>query len=111
MDLRLEVSEFGGWSVLHVGGEVDVATAPRLRERLIDMIGKDHLTIAVDLTSVDFIDSTGLGVLIGAVKRLRTRGGDLVLVRGDTRVSRVFEITGLDQVFTMVDTTDDLVDS
>lgn len=99
MDIRLEVSERDGWSVLGVSGEVDVATAPRLRERLIGLVNDQHYWIVVDLDAVDFIDSTGLGVLIGALKRVRSHDGDMALVCSDPRVLNVFEITGLLAVF------------
>lgn len=99
MDLRLDASERGDWTVLHVGGEIDVATAPMLRERLLRLVadGRNHLV--VDLEAVDFIDSTGLGVLIGALKRVRINDGDLRLVCSDQRVRKIFDITGLDKVF------------
>ena len=99
MDLRLELSEQGGWSVLLVGGEVDVATAPRLREQLIALVNDGRHHLVIDLEAVDFIDSTGLGVLIGALKRVRTQGGELALVCTERRILKVFEITGLDRVF------------
>jgi anti-sigma B factor antagonist len=101
MDLRLELSERAGWSVLQVGGEVDVATAPRLREQLIKLVNDQRFRVVVDLGGVDFIDSTGLGVLIGALKRLRSHDGRLDLVIDDPRVLKVFDITGLDQIFTI----------
>ncbi|CAN5249177.1 anti-sigma factor antagonist BldG [soil metagenome] len=106
MDLRLDVSERDGWSVLAVGGEIDVATAPRLREQLIGLVTGGRHRIVVDLGGVDFIDSTGLGVLIGALKRVRSRNGELVLVCTDARVLKVFDITGLDQVFRLVPSVD-----
>jgi anti-sigma B factor antagonist len=99
MDLRLDVSERDGWSVLTVGGEIDVATAPRLREQLLRLVGDGNHRIVVDLGEVDFIDSTGLGVLIGALKRVRAHDGDLALVCTENRILKVFEITGLDRVF------------
>ncbi len=99
MDLRLDVSERDGWSVLQVGGEIDVATAPRLREQLIKLVNDQRFMIVVDLGAVDFIDSTGLGVLIGALKRVRTHDGNLALVCTEPRIVKVFEITGLNQVF------------
>ncbi|QXC60107.1 STAS domain-containing protein [Aquihabitans sp. G128] len=109
MDLRLDVSEQGAWSVLQVGGEIDVATAPRLREQLIRLVNDERFRIVVDLEGVDFIDSTGLGVLIGALKRVRTHDGDLVLVCTEPRIVKVFEITGLNQVFQIHASLDDAV--
>lgn len=99
IELGLEVTEHDGWSVLAVAGEVDVATAPRLRERLVTLVNDGRTRIVVDLERVDFIDSTGLGVLVGALKRVRTNDGDLALVCTGPRVLKVFEITGLTKVF------------
>lgn len=87
-------------------GEIDVATAPRLREQLIDLINSKHHRLVVDLSWVDFIDSTGLGVLIGALKRIRSHDGELALVIDDPRVLKVFDITGLDQIFAIHPTLD-----
>lgn len=99
MDLRLDAGTRNGWAVLTADGEIDIATAPRLREQLIAMINDGANRIVVDLSGVDFIDSTGLGVLIGALKRVRTNEGDLALVCSEPRVLKIFEITGLLNVF------------
>ena len=109
MDLRLDVSERDQWTVLAVGGEVDVATAPRLREQLISLVNDGHHRIVVDLDGVDFIDSTGLGVLIGALKRVRGHDGDLALVCTEPSVLKVFEITGLLGVFGVHDSVDSAI--
>jgi len=109
VDLRLEVSEQDGWSVMQVVGEIDVATAPRLREQLIKLVNEERFRIVVDLEEVDFIDSTGLGVLIGARKRVRTHDGDVKLVCTEPRIVKVFEITGLDQVFQIHSSVSDAV--
>jgi anti-sigma B factor antagonist len=107
MDLRLDVTERDGWSVLAVHGEVDVATAPRLREQLIKLVNDERFKLVVDLGDVDFIDSTGLGVLIGARKRVHTHDGDVRLVIADRRILKVFDITGLDQIFAISASVDD----
>lgn len=109
MDLLLGVSQRGDWAVVTVGGEVDVATAPRLREQLIDVVNGGQNRIVVDLTDVEFLDSTGLGVLVGALKRVRTQDGDLALVCTESRIVKVFEITGLTKVFTMYESVDEAV--
>jgi anti-sigma B factor antagonist len=109
MDLRLEVSEQGGWSVVEVGGEIDVATAPRLREQLIALVGDQRYHIVVSLEAVDFIDSTGLGVLISGLKRVRTHDGRFALVCTEPRILKVFEITGLLAVFDVYETIDQAV--
>ncbi|HVX16675.1 MAG TPA: STAS domain-containing protein [Acidimicrobiales bacterium] len=109
MELGLDVTHRDGWAVLAVSGEVDVATAPGLRERLVGLVSEGHHQIVVDLEAVEFLDSTGLGVLVGALKRVRTQGGELALVCTQQRVLKVFEITGLTQVFPIHPSVDEAV--
>ncbi len=109
MDLRLEVSERDGWSIVDVGGEVDVATAPRLREQLIALVNDQRYHLVVNLEAVDFIDSTGLGVLISGLKRVRTHGGRFSLVCTEPRILKVFEITGLLAVFNVCGTIEEAI--
>ncbi len=105
MELGLEVDEsHAPFTVLAVKGEVDVYTAPRLREKLVELVSHGKLQIIVDLEGVDFLDSTGLGVLVGGLKRLRSHDGDLGLVCRQPRVLKVFEITGLTKVFSIHET-------
>ena len=89
--------------VVAVSGEIDVATAPQLRECLQRVIAQGEPTIVLDLLGVTFLDSTALGVLVGALKRCREAGGDLHIVVADPRIMKIFEITGLTNVFTIVD--------
>ena len=103
MELGLGVTESDGSTVLTVRGEVDVYTAPKLREKLVELVAKGRYHIVVDLEAVDFLDSTGLGVLVGGLKRVRSHGGDLVLVCTHQRIIKVFEITGLTKVFKIHD--------
>jgi anti-sigma B factor antagonist len=92
----------GTW-VLHAGGEIDVATAPQLRRELHQLVDRGASTIVVDLADVSFVDSSGLGVLVGMLKRVREdgRGGELILEHLQESVRKVFDITGLDQIFTI----------
>jgi len=87
--------------VVAVRGEIDLFTAPELKSALADAIEEGRLRIVVDLSETTFLDSTALGVLIGAVKRLRSREGRLTIVNTDENISKTFEITGLDQIFTI----------
>ena len=109
MDLGLDVQERDGFAVLAVSGEVDVATVPRLREQLHGLVAQGSNQIIVNLDAVDFLDSTGLGVLVGALKRVRSNDGDLYLVCTQPRIRKVFEVTGLTKVFQLFDTVDDAV--
>jgi anti-sigma B factor antagonist len=99
-DFRMDAIELtGGCAVLWVAGEIDVFTAPLLRERILDLTAKDVVHIIVDLSGVVFLDSTGLGVLVGGLKRVRAHDGSLTLVINAERVHRIFRITGLANVF------------
>jgi anti-sigma B factor antagonist len=91
-------------AVITLGGEVDLHTAPELRQRMGDAIDDGCRELVVDLTDVTFLDSMTLGVLLGALKRLRQRSGDLKVVISDPSLRRIFEITLLDSVFTLFDT-------
>jgi anti-sigma B factor antagonist len=91
-------------AVLAVHGEADLHTAPELRERLRAAIDGGANTVVVDLTDTDFVDSTSLGVLLGATRRLRERHGEMRLVVLRPELRRIFEITLLDRVFQLHDT-------
>ena len=107
MELGLEVDESRSpYTILAVKGEVDVYTAPRLREKLVELVSAGNLKIIVNLEGVDFLDSTGLGVLVGGLKRLRSNEGQLGLVCTQARILKVFEITGLTKVFDIYDSVD-----
>jgi anti-sigma B factor antagonist len=94
------------FTVVAVSGEVDVATAPDLRAKLLELVGEGKLRLVVDLEAVQFLDSTGLGVLVSAVKRARNDGGDLALICTHQHLLKVFEITGLETVFAIHDSLD-----
>jgi len=99
LDARVSVSRFGTDSfVVAAGGELDLYTSERLREKLGDALARGGRRILVDLTGVSFMDSTALAVLVDAARALRSAGGQLVLVADDPRVTRVIEITGLGRV-------------
>jgi anti-sigma B factor antagonist len=103
MELSLSTRAVGDHTVLEVGGEVDVYTAPRLRERLIELVDAGAKHVVIDLSRVEFLDSTGLGVLVGALKRLRAADGSLGLVCAHERLLKIFRITALDRVFSLYD--------
>lgn len=91
----------GDW-IVTIHGEIDVATSPALHETLDDVLARDAHLVTLDLTRLTFIDSSGLGVLVGAHKQLRQAGGDTIVLRGmQEPVRRVFEITGLTKLFTV----------
>jgi anti-sigma B factor antagonist len=106
MQLRTEVVDIAGWTVVSVFGEVDVATAPELKERLTGLVNEGRVKLVLDLSGVDFLDSTGLGMIVSALKRARTHGGDLSIVCTESRITRLFEITGLDKALTVLPSVD-----
>jgi anti-sigma B factor antagonist len=93
--------------VISLTGEVDLYTAPEFKQQLLDVIANGGKDVVVDFTNTTFIDSTTLGVLVGGVKRLRTEDGRLSLVCSDRNITKIFEITGLDRVFTIYSTRDE----
>jgi anti-sigma B factor antagonist len=105
-DFSLEIDTSGPGPLVRVRGDLELETAPALTEQLKALVGA-HLLV-VDLTAVEFIDSTGLGVLVGAHNESNARGGTLVLVGPQTRVQKVLRITKLHKVFTVYATLDEL---
>ena len=97
-DLRVVVSSNGNGHEVRLLGELDMATADRLREALV-RLGDGTELVTVDLSELTFIDSTGLSVLISALKRVRQQGGDMALRSPSPGTRKVLEITGLTEVF------------
>ncbi|HEX2016913.1 MAG TPA: STAS domain-containing protein [Solirubrobacteraceae bacterium] len=98
-DFELTHETVPGGQLVAVRGEIDLFSAPELKQRLTALIDGGAQAIVVDLSETTFLDSTALGVLIGAVKRLRTKDGRMVIVNVDSSIAKIFEITGLDQIF------------
>jgi anti-sigma B factor antagonist len=99
VELSVVTRREGFRTVISVTGEVDVYTAPTLRERLNELFAEGEYHVVVDMAGVDFLDSTGLGVLVGGLKRARTHEGTLQLVCDQEKILKVFRITGLTKVF------------
>jgi anti-sigma B factor antagonist len=99
IDLVLGSRIESGWGVLEVKGEVDLYTSPQLKDKVTEMIEQGNSRLVIDLTGVGFMDSSGLGVLVTALKRARERDGSLSLVCPEGSVHKVLTITGLDRVF------------
>lgn len=99
MELSLATRVVEHSVVVQIGGEVDVFTAPELRARFAELASAGHHHFIVDLENVTFLDSTGLGVLIGALKRVRPYQGSVQVVTTHERILKIFRITGLTRVF------------
>jgi anti-sigma B factor antagonist len=100
--LRLEQREAGDWQVVAAIGQVDVATAPRLRQVLTELQYGGVVRLAIDLDGVEFLDSFGLGVIVGAVRRARAHDGEVALVCSRARLLHLFELAGLDRILRIV---------
>jgi anti-sigma B factor antagonist len=107
IELQFDVTSAGERSVVAVRGEIDAYTSPRLREQLTRLMDEGHHQIVVDLEGVEFMDSTGLGVLVASLKRAKEHDGDVSLVCTSPQILRVLSITGLDRVFQVRTAVDD----
>ena len=109
MDLKLGHYAQDGIEVIDVQGEIDMYTAPRLRELLIDLVSKTSYQLVVNLDKVGFLDSTGLGVLVGGLKRVRAHDGSLDLACTQQPILKILKITGLTEVFGIYETVDQAI--
>ena len=101
-DFGVTVIRDEGAALMHISGELDLAAAPELRRHL-GLVDEDVRQVTMDLAGVSFIDSSGLSALVSCLKRLRERGGDLSLRSPTANTMKVFEITGLTEIFAIVD--------
>lgn len=104
MDLSLDTRHENGHTIIEVGGEIDVYTAPRLRDQISELVADGNFHLLVDMERVDFLDSTGLGVLVGGLKKVRAHDGSMQLVCTQERLLKIFRITGLAKVFAIYGT-------
>ncbi|MEZ5145058.1 MAG: STAS domain-containing protein [Acidimicrobiales bacterium] len=96
-----QVTTRDGWVIVAFVGELDLATAPAARTAIVRGLGADAANLVLDLSGLDFLDSLGLGVVVSALKRVRARGGELVVVATEARIRAPFEVTGLDRLVTV----------
>jgi anti-sigma B factor antagonist len=99
IELQLTDRSAGDWTVLDIVGEVDLYTAPALRDRIASLVDGGVRTLVVNLQQVGFMDSSGLGVLIGELRRHKEHDGDLARVCPEGSTLKVLTVTGLDKVF------------
>lgn len=99
MELEIKDDRREGVCVLALTGEVDVYTAPKLKEKMVEAIEGGCARLVVNMDGVSFIDSSGLGVLVSALRRAREREGGVRIVCDRDNILKIFRITGLDKVF------------
>jgi len=107
MDIKVNVREHDGQrpcSVVDLNGEIDVYTSPKVKEAIMGLIDAGNYALVINLENVRYIDSTGLGVLIGGLKRVREHSGAVNLVCTNPQIKKIFDITGLVKIFGIYDT-------
>ena len=110
-ELDVTLESLGDLALIVLSGEVDVYSAPRLRNVIRDLVDKGKYRMVVDLEKVAFMDSTGLGVLVGGLKRVKRHQGELGIICNQERILRIFRITGLTKVFPIYRSREDLLAS
>jgi anti-sigma B factor antagonist len=105
----VQVHEEGGWTIVSVVGELDLAVAPRVRQVVVAALdpGRGVPQVVLDLGSVHFVDSSGLGVVLGVLRRVRQAGGTLRVVAVESQVVGLFELLGLDTIIDIRPSVDD----
>lgn|SRR5699024_2854582 len=98
MNLNIEISEENSQAIMKLKGEIDVYTATSLKEKLNDLVGARKHEVIVDLKEVTYMDSTGLGTFVSALKHAEEAESTLRLIRANDRLYRLFQVTGLDDV-------------
>lgn len=103
MLVDVQVADEGGWTIVSVVGELDLAVAPRIRHAVAEVLGPSRSSVeaprvVLDLGSVHFIDSSGLGIVLGVLRRVRLAGGDLRVVATEAQVTDLFALLALDTI-------------
>src|SRR2546428_537100 len=110
LDIAMKVRPVAGTlPCLEVAGDIDVRTAPRLRSALHSLIDAGHNSLVLDFTAVTYIDSSGMGVLVGALKRVREHRGRIRLICQSVAIQKLFRITGLTRIFDIFESEQALV--
>ena len=109
MDLQIVVRKLRGVRIIELTGEVDAYTSARFREIMIEHIENGDANLVISMANVEYIDSSGLGALVGGLKRATEKQGKIVIVCDRPQVTKVFEITGLEKVFPLFATEEDAV--
>ncbi|MEZ0073710.1 anti-sigma B factor antagonist [Planotetraspora sp. GP83] len=101
VELKVATQSHAGHAVMAVSGEIDLYTAPRLQSEFTRLLETGPDRVVIDMSGVEFCDSTGMNVLLSALKRLRERGGSLEVAAPRPAVRKILQVTGLDSVFTV----------
>ena len=104
VELKVSTRSQGSRTIMSLGGEIDLYTAPRLHGELVTLLSGDSpVQVIVDMSGVEFCDSTGMNVLLAAHRKAREQGGDLELASPRPAIKKILQVTGLESVFTVLD--------
>src|SRR5579875_3197574 len=106
-DVDFEVERQPSHTVIKVSGYLDISTSPRLREKILEVAGDDPAAVILDLGSIEFLDSSALGVVLNGWKLLQAEGGTLAVISPQARITKIFEITALNLSIHLYQSTDD----
>jgi anti-sigma B factor antagonist len=109
MDLSINIRRDKLVPIIDLVGEVDAYTSARFREAMVDLIESGAANLIVSMMKVEYIDSSGLGALVGGLKRSSEHGGRIVIVCDNPQIRKVFEITGLEKVFPLYDAEEEAI--
>lgn len=110
MNLNVDVNRVDNVMVVDLAGELDAYTSPDLRESVVRLIETESHDIVINLAQVEFIDSVGLGTLVGCLKRAAEHGGSITLASAKPQVRKVFDITGLSKIFAIYQTREEAIE-
>jgi anti-sigma B factor antagonist len=104
VELKVSTRSQGSRTIMSLGGEIDLYTAPRLHGELVSLLSGDSpVQVIVDMSGVEFCDSTGMNVLLAAHRKAREQGGDLELAAPRPAIKKILQVTGLESVFTVLE--------
>lgn len=99
------------WTILPLRGDIDLVSSPMVRAQLGQLTSRPPAFVVLDVSDLEFIDSTGLGVFVGALRRVRDHHGDLRIANARPSIERVFSVTGLDRVFRLFPSVAEAIDA
>lgn len=108
-DFRVDVRIQGRAAIVAIAGELDLASSPELEQRLVELLNGDIDLLVIDLRELEFMDSTGLSIIVGAHQRLAETGRKLSLVKGPQQVQRLLDLTGVSERLRLVDSPEEVI--
>ncbi len=109
MDIQVLSKNIDGIYLIEIEGEVDTYTSSKIKQEILKIVDQTS-TIIISMEKVKFIDSTGLGILIGIIKKVKEKEGEMVIISPNSYINQIFEITGLFKVFKIVDNLQNAID-